>query len=133
MTDPGADDDLTVLREGAFAGQDLNAVLGLHEPATFCFVMHTKALESESIFEGDLIVCRRDLKPHNGDLVVVSRQRRFLLRYLRSGPEPALYLGGTADIRDLQHYQLFGVVVAVLRRTTRPRGTALSQMTGGEP
>ena len=68
------------LNEGLVLKQDLNSFLDLRKPSTFLFSMSSDAMEKDGILKGDIVVCRRDLVPADGDIILVSLNGSFYIR-----------------------------------------------------
>ena len=78
------------LNEGLVLKQDLNSFLDLRKPSTFLFSMSSDAMEKDGILKGDIVVCRRDLVPADGDIILVSLNGSFYIRIFCDGDDPVL-------------------------------------------
>lgn len=50
---------------------NLNSFLEVNNPFAFCLKVEDDSLKGFGINKNDIIVCRHDLRPHQGDLVVI--------------------------------------------------------------
>ena len=107
------------LRCGRLGNQNLHRLLGLHEPAVFCFRMSGDAMCGEEILDDDILVCQRSLQPVSGDLVIVQGLEGFLLRTWVEDPELSLRAAHPdhPDLtgEDLRGWELVGVITAMIR------------------
>ncbi|MCR5083934.1 MAG: hypothetical protein K6A65_00325 [Succinivibrionaceae bacterium] len=110
----------TDLREGPFAGNDLNTALLSARPSTFMFTMSSDAMRGSGILNGDILICRRDLLPREGDIIIAEWRGEFWVRQWVTRPTPRLIAsdGVSPDILldDLNAAGCFGVVSGVVRR-----------------
>lgn len=63
-------------------GIDLNEQLILNKPATFFFRMNGDAMIEDGIFNGDVLIVDRSLKPSNGRVIVAVLDGELLVRRL---------------------------------------------------
>ena len=64
-------------------GIDLNEQLILNKPATFFFRMNGDAMIDDGIFNGDILIVDRSLKPVNGKIIVAIVDGELLVRRLQ--------------------------------------------------
>ena len=107
------------LHEGLYKGQDLKSFLDMDLPSTFLFVMKSDAMAQALIFKGDVVLCRKDIIPDSGDIVVAVLNGKFIMRYLYNEPYPMLKSADDKDIIDLRFNRscyLVGVVSGLMRK-----------------
>ena len=111
------------LHEGLVLKQDLNSFLDLRKPSTFLFSMSSDAMEKDGILKGDIVVCRRDLVPADGDIILVSLNGSFYIRIFCDGDDPVLTCSNEAvsdiHINSVSSFELFGVVSSIIRKNRR--------------
>ncbi len=100
------------------SGMDLNDYLIRRPEQTFYARARGDAMQDCGIFDGDLLIVDRDLKPNQGDLVIAMQDGELLCRELdlrnsqlvSKDPEvPALSLDESAELR------IEGVIVSAVR------------------
>lgn len=107
------------LHEGLYKGQDLKVFLDMELPSTFLFVMKSDAMAQALIFKGDVVLCRKDIIPDSGDIVVAVLNGKFIMRFLYNEPYPMLKSADDKDIIDLRFNRacyIVGVVSGLMRR-----------------
>ena len=92
-----------VFSSQAAGALDLNDLLIPRPASTFFMKMEGDALQGEGIFDGDLLVVDRSIRPAKGALTVVAADGELLVRKHQSTP-----------LR--QQTELWGTVTAVVRR-----------------
>lgn len=99
-------------------GMDLNDYLIRRPDKTFYARACGEAMRDYGIFDGDLLIVDRDLKPNQGDLVIALQDGELLCRELdlrnslltcKDPDIPALSLDDNADLR------IEGVIISAVR------------------
>lgn len=101
-------------------GIDLNEQLIRNKPATFFMRVSGNSMINAGIFDGDIVVVDRSLKPQNGKIVIAVIDGEMLIRRyertlnkLRLVPEtPKL---ATIDVSEFSDFKIWGVVAHVIR------------------
>ena len=101
-------------------GIDLNEQLIRNRPATVFMQVTGISMINAGIFEGDIVIVDRSLKPQNGKIVIAVIDGEMLIRRLeltmnkmRLVPEtPKL---ATIDISEFSDFKIWGVVTCVIR------------------
>ncbi len=97
---------------------DLNELLIENEPATFITRAAGDSMEGAGIFDGDLIIVNRALRPVNGSLIVAELNGEFTLKRLRIiAGQPWLYAENAhyKPIRVTTELNVWGVVKHTIR------------------
>ena len=101
-------------------GIDLNEQLIRNKPATFFMKVSGNSMINAGIFDGDIVIVDRSIKPANGKIVIAVIDGDMLIRRyektinsLRLIPEtPKL---SAIDISEFMDFKIWGVVVCVIR------------------
>ncbi len=101
-------------------GIDLNEQLIRNKPATFFMRVSGNSMLNAGIFDGDIVIVDRSLKPQNGKIVIAVIDGEMLIRRyeqtlnkLRLVPEtPKL---ATIDVSEFSDFKIWGVVIHVIR------------------
>ncbi len=101
-------------------GIDLNEQLIRNKPATFFMRVSGNSMINAGIFDGDIVIVDRSLKPQNGKIVIAVIDGEMLIRRyeqtinkLRLVPEtPKL---ATIDVSEFSDFKIWGVVIHVIR------------------
>ena len=101
-------------------GIDLNEQLIRNKPATFFMRVSGNSMINAGIFDGDIVVVDRSLKPQNGKIVIAVIDGEMLIRRyertlnkLRLVPEtPKL---AAIDVSEFSDFKIWGVVAHVIR------------------
>ncbi len=101
-------------------GIDLNEQLIRNKPATFFMRVSGNSMINVGIFDGDILIVDRSLKPQNGKIVIAVIDGEMLIRRLeltmnkmRLVPEtPKL---ATIDVSEFSDFKIWGVVTCVIR------------------
>ncbi|MGN6215262.1 LexA family protein [Parafilimonas sp.] len=67
-------------------GIDLNEQLILNKPATFFFRMNGDAMMEDGIFNGDVLIVDRSIKPSSGKIIVAILDGELLVRRIQRNP-----------------------------------------------
>ena len=105
---------------------DLNELLIAHPLATFFFEVSGRSMEGAGIFDRDLVIVDRAIKPAHGCIVLAQVDNDFTVKYLRlrrGQPELASANPTFPTLRPAEGQQLLvcGVVTAAIKRFTRTR------------
>jgi DNA polymerase V len=101
-------------------GIDLNEQLIRNKPATFFMRVSGSSMINAGIFDGDVVIVDRSIKPANGKIVIAVIDGEMLIRRyertinkLRLVPEtPKL---ATIDVSEFMDFKIWGVVICVIR------------------
>ncbi len=101
-------------------GIDLNEQLVRNKPATFFMRVSGNSMINAGIYDGDIVVVDRSIKPANGKIVIAVIDGEMLIRRyeksinkLRLVPEtPKL---STIDVSEFSDFKIWGVVMHVIR------------------
>lgn len=94
---------------------DLNDLI-THPEATFFTRMESNALHGDGIYEGDLLVVNRALKPRPGDMVIAIVEDTFLARKLVSKDGSLVLEQDPESFLPLKDLEIWGVISNVIRR-----------------
>lgn len=101
-------------------GIDLNEQLVRNKPATFFMRVSGSSMINAGIFDGDIVIVDRSIKPTNGKIVIAVIDGEMLIRRyektinkLRLIPEtPKL---STIDVSEFSDFKIWGVVAHIIR------------------
>jgi DNA polymerase V len=101
-------------------GIDLNEQLIRNKPATFFMRVSGTSMINAGIYDGDIVIVDRSIKPVNGKIVIAVVDGEMLIRRyertmnsLRLIPEtPKL---SAIDVSEFMDFKIWGVVVCVIR------------------
>ena len=101
-------------------GIDLNEQLIRNKPATFFMKMNGSSMINAGIFDGDILIVDRSIKPVNGKIVIAVIDGEMLIRRyertinkLRLIPEtPKL---SPIEVSEFSDFKIWGVVVHLIR------------------
>ena len=101
-------------------GIDLNEQLIRNKPATFFMKMNGSSMINAGIFDGDILIVDRSVKPVNGKIVIAVIDGEMLIRRyertinkLRLIPEtPKL---SPIEVSEFSDFKIWGVVVHLIR------------------
>ena len=101
-------------------GIDLNEQLIRNKPATFFMRVSGSSMINAGIYNGDIVIVDRSLKPQNGKIVIAVIDGEMLIRRyektlnsLRLIPETAKL--SPIDISEFMDFKIWGVVVYIIR------------------
>lgn len=103
-------------------GIDLNEQLIRNKPATFFMRVSGNSMINAGIYDGDIVIVDRSLKPQNGKIVIAVIDGDMLIRRyektmnsLRLIPEtPKL---SPIDVSEFMDFKIWGVVSYIIRQT----------------
>ena len=101
-------------------GIDLNEQLIRNKPATFFMKMNGSSMINAGIFDGDILIVDRSVKPVNGKIVIAVIDGEMLIRRyertinkLRLIPEtPKL---SPIEVSEFSDFKIWGVVMHLIR------------------
>jgi DNA polymerase V len=101
-------------------GIDLNEQLIRNKPATFFMRVSGSSMINAGIYDGDIVIVDRSIKPANGKIVIAVIDGEMLIRRyertinkLRLIPEtPKL---ATIEVSEFMDFKIWGVVICVIR------------------
>lgn len=101
-------------------GIDLNEQLIMNKPATFFMRVSGSSMINAGIYDGDIVIVDKSVKPQNGKIVIAVLDGELLIRRyeqslnrLRLVPEtPKL---SPIEINEFCEYRIWGVVTCVIR------------------
>jgi DNA polymerase V len=82
-------------------GIDLNEQLIGNKPATFFFRMNSDAMSGAGIFNGDILIVDRSLKPVSGKIIVAILDGELLVRRLMRNFNSAALLAENPRFREI--------------------------------
>lgn len=102
---------------------DLNELCIRHPAATFLVRVSGDSMKDAGIFEGDILVVDRAIEAVHGDIIVASLNQAFTVKELCLKPIQQLLPHNKAYppilLKEGDEFDVFGVVVSVVRRMTR--------------
>ena len=103
---------------------DLNQELIPHPVSTFMGRVRGDSMQDAGIFDGDLLVIDKSLKPKNGDVAVCFIDGEFTIKYIKIGPK-SLWLVPANDkyspikITPENDFVIWGIVTYSIRKHRR--------------
>jgi DNA polymerase V len=101
-------------------GIDLNEQLIRNKPATFFMRVTGSSMINAGIYDGDIVIVDRSLKPKNGKIVIAVIDGEMLIRRyeqsfnkLRLVPETSKL--AAMEVGEFMDFQIWGVVSCVIR------------------
>lgn len=99
---------------------DFNELLLKHKNATYCLKASGRSLENCGIFDGDILVVDKSLKPQNNDLVIAEYDGNFTAKRLKIKNGTVILHPESDDYEDIiitdkNEFMIFGVISAVVR------------------
>ena len=101
-------------------GIDLNEQLIRNKPATFFMRVSGSSMINAGIFDGDIVIVDRSIKPANGKIVIAVIDGEMLIRRyertinkLRLIPETSKL--ATIEVSEFMDFKIWGVVICVIR------------------
>ena len=101
-------------------GIDLNEQLIRNKPATFFMKVSGNSMINAGIFDGDIVIVDRSIKPQNGKIVIAVIDGEMLIRRyektinkLRLVPDtPKL---AAIEVSEFSDFKIWGVVIYIIR------------------
>ncbi len=101
-------------------GIDLNEQLIRNKPATFFMKVSGNSMINAGIFDGDIVIVDRSIKPVNGKIVIAVLDGEMLIRryektlnHLLLVPETQKL--STIEVSEFMDFKVWGVVVYAIR------------------
>ena len=101
-------------------GIDLNEQLIRNKPATFFMRVRGGSMINAGIFDGDIVIVDKSIKPKSGKIVIAVIDGEMLIRRLdmtmnkmRLIPETSRL--ATIDVSEFSDFKIWGVVVHIIR------------------
>ena len=101
-------------------GIDLNEQLIRNKPATFFMRVTGNSMVNAGIYDGDIVIVDRSLKPQNGKIVIAVIDGEMLIRRyektmnsLRLIPETTKL--SPIDVSEFMDFKIWGVVSCIIR------------------
>lgn len=101
-------------------GIDLNEQLIRNKPATFFMRVSGNSMVNAGIYDGDIVIVDRSIKPMNGKIVIAVIDGEMLIRRyektinsLRLIPETARL--SPIEVNEFCDFKIWGVVVYIIR------------------
>jgi DNA polymerase V len=101
-------------------GIDLNEQLIRNKPATFFMRVSGTSMSNAGIYDGDIVIVDRSLKPQNGKIVIAVIDGEMLIRRyektinsLRLIPETAKL--SPIEVSEFMDFKIWGVVSCIIR------------------
>ena len=100
-------------------GIDLNEQLVRNKPATFFMRVRGDAMTGAGIFDGDVVIVDRSVKPASGKVVIATLNGEMLIRRLEKGFNKVRLLPETSklapiDVDAYAEFSVWGVVTYVI-------------------
>ena len=101
-------------------GIDLNEQLIRNKPATFFMRVSGSSMINAGIYDGDIVIVDRSLKPQNGKIVIAVIDGEMLIRRyektinsLRLIPETVKL--SPIEVNEFNDFKIWGVVIYIIR------------------
>lgn len=104
-------------------GIDLNEQLVRNKPATFFFRMKGDAMKDAGIFDGDILVVDRSVKPVNGKVIVAILNGELLVRRFHTNFSSAFLIAENErykniNLAEFSNFSVWGVVTYAIHPLT---------------
>lgn len=103
-------------------GIDLNEQLIRNKPATFFMRVSGASMINAGIYDGDIVIVDRSIKPQNGKIVIAVIDGEMLIRRyektmksLRLVPETTKL--SAIEVNEFSDFKIWGVVICIIRQT----------------
>ena len=101
-------------------GIDLNEQLIRNKPATFFMRVSGNSMVNAGIFDGDIVIVDRSLKPQNGKIVIAVIDGEMLIRRYEKTMNSLRLIPETnklspIDISEFMDFKIWGVVSCIIR------------------
>ena len=101
-------------------GIDLNEQLIRNKPATFFMRVNGNSMVNAGIYNGDIVIVDRSIKPQNGKIVIAVIDGEMLIRRyektinsLRLIPETSKL--SPIEVNEFNDFKIWGVVICIIR------------------
>jgi len=100
-------------------GIDLNEQLIRNKPATFFFRMKGDAMKEAGIFDGDVLIVDRSVKPASGKIIIAILNGELLVRRLHKNFSSAFLIAEnerykTINLAEFSDFAVWGVVTYII-------------------
>jgi DNA polymerase V len=102
-------------------GIDLNEQLIQNKPASFFMRVSSNSMANAGIYDGDIIIVDRSIKPQNGKIVIAVIDGEMLIRRfeqtlnrLRLIPETSKL--SPIEVSEFSDFKIWGVVICIIRQ-----------------
>ena len=101
-------------------GIDLNEQLIRNKPATFFMKVSGSSMINAGIFDGDIVIVDRSIKPKNGTIVIAVIDGEMLIRRMEKTINKMRLIPETPklaiiDVSEFSDFKIWGVVTCVIR------------------
>ena len=101
-------------------GIDLNEQLIRNKPATFFMKVSGNSMIDAGIFDGDIVIVDKSIKPANGKIVIAVIDGEMLIRRYQKTMNKLLLIPETSklatiDVSEFSDFKVWGVVVHLIR------------------
>ena len=101
-------------------GIDLNEQLIRNKPATFFMKVSGNSMINAGIFDGDIVIVDRSIKPVNGKIVIAVIDGDMLIRRYEKSINSLKLVPETStlspiDVSEFNDFKIWGVVICVIR------------------
>ena len=101
-------------------GIDLNEQLIRNKPATFFMKVSGSSMINAGIFDGDIVIVDRSIKPKNGTIVIAVIDGEMLIRRMEKTINKMRLIPETTklaiiDVSEFSDFKIWGVVICVIR------------------
>ena len=101
-------------------GIDLNEQLIRNKPATFFMKVSGSSMINAGIFDGDIVIVDRSIKPKNGTIVIAVIDGEMLIRRMEKTINKMRLIPETPklaiiDVSEFSDFKIWGVVICVIR------------------
>ncbi len=103
-------------------GIDLNEQLIRNKPATFFMKVSGDSMINAGIYNGDIAIVDRSIKPANGKIVIAVVDGEMLIRRYQQSINKLLLIPEShklsiIDVSEFNDFKVWGVVVYVIKKT----------------
>ena len=101
-------------------GIDLNEQLIRNKPATFFMRVNGNSMINAGIYDGDIVIVDRSIKPQNGKIVIAVIDGEMLIRRYEKTMKSLKLIPETPklspiDVSEFMDFKVWGVVVCIIR------------------
>ncbi len=101
-------------------GIDLNEQLIRNKPATFFMKVSGNSMIDAGIYEGDIVIVDKSIKPVNGKIVIAVIDGEMLIRRYQKTLNKLLLIPethklSTIDVSEFNDFKVWGVVIHLIR------------------
>ena len=101
-------------------GIDLNEQLIRNKPATFFMKVSGNSMIDAGIYDGDIVIVDKSIKPVNGKIVIAVIDGEMLIRRYQKTMNKLLLIPETSklatiDVSEFSDFKVWGVVVHLIR------------------